>query len=188
MGLTIGFVCVTFFIVFISVFNVITAIFVERTLAAAGKLENHRLTERLQDPELWSSRISILLRKLYEKHGLDLDDDNILQEKLTELAHEPVHEEEFAIFIADEGVVVALKDLEIDAADHNYLFQILDADNTGALTIWEFVDGLSRLRGAPRRSDVIRIDLMVREIQRQVHEMFQGMNYVMTHISPEATV
>lgn len=177
------FVCIVFFIVFIGIFNVITAIFVESTLAAAQNLENTRMTERLNDPELWMSRIETLIRKLFEKHAMSENlEGKALSESLEALANEPVVEEEFQEFIKDKCVVRALDDLEIDKADHKYLFDILDADNTGSISLCEFIEGFRRLRGSPRRSDIITIDLMVREIQAKIHDLCEGQESIMALI------
>jgi len=170
-------VCCVFFIVTVGVFNVISAIFVERTLSAAQQLEHTHMAARLNDPELWRTRLEILIRKLFEHHGMAKAlEGKPLSASVEALAHEPVIEEEFEEFLEDASVLKALLELEIDAADHKYLFDILDADNTGSITLIEFIDGLKRLRGTPRRSDIITIDLMAREIQEQIHQITNGMN------------
>jgi len=178
-------VAVVFFFVFIGVFNVIQAIFVERTLSSANKLEARRMTQRLNDPYRWKSKIMILLRKLYEKHGLTIEAAACgkLSEQLEELIDEPIIQEEFDLFIQDKDVLVALHDLEIDPSDHFQLFDILDADNTGSLSLCEFIDGLQRLRGGPRRSDIITVDLMVREIQEQTHRLVEGLSHIVSLMS-----
>jgi len=170
-------VCIIFFVVSVGIFNVITAIFVESTLAAAKTLENHRQTERLNDSALWNTRIEVLIRHLFQAHGIPLIEGH-LADSLEEFKDEVVIEEEFEFFIKQEEVVNALDDLEIDKADHRYLFDILDADNTGSLTLCEMIDGIRRLRGGPRRSDIITIDLMVREMQDGVHQVKEMMNTI----------
>jgi len=173
-----GFVAVLFFGISVGVFNVIAAIFVESTLAAASTLQSQRKTYRLNDVELWSTRIRILIAKLFEHHGTLLD-PYTLSESLDSISMVPVTEREFAGFIQDEVVIACLDSLEIDAADHKYLFDILDNDNTGAIFVSQLVDGLQRLRGDPRRSDIITVDLMVRAIQEQTSQLVNGMDTVL---------
>jgi len=48
------------------------------------------------------------------------------------------------------------------------LVDILDPDRDGAIHILDLVNGLMRLRGQPRRSDVVCVDLMVRSLQSAV--------------------
>merc|ERR1712187_290106 len=59
----------------------------------------------------------------------------------------------------------ALDDLDIEHQDHRRLAEILDYDHSGTIDVFEFVNGLLRLRGQPRRSDIVSIDLMVRSLQ-----------------------
>jgi Ca2+-binding EF-hand superfamily protein len=180
------FVCLWFFMVSIGVFNVISAIFVERTLAAASALEKKRMTLRLQDKQKWMRNVKILIRELYmerienlEKENPDKDFFDVVEQ----IAHENVDHVQFDRFIRDADVLEALEDLEIDAADHRGLFEILDADNTGSITLVEFLDGLRRLRGFPRRSDTICIDLMVREMQCQIHLLVEGVDNLISGVS-----
>jgi len=182
------FVCVLYFMIAIGVFNVIAAIFVERTMAAAYALTKSRKTGRMNDTILWSTRITCLIRKLIEHHfdkcpGEENQVGQNLSESLPAIAAVPVTEFEFSSFIKDEVVIEALDDLEIDAADHKYLFDILDNDNTGSIFISQLVDGVRRLRGDPRRSDIITIDLMVRAIQEQTNMLCEGMEETLNRLS-----
>merc|ERR1712241_1112084 len=52
------------FIVVIGLFNVISAIFVESTMAAAAKLQVSKLKKRLNDESRWAVNFVILLRAL----------------------------------------------------------------------------------------------------------------------------
>jgi len=174
------FVCILFFIITIGVFNVIAAIFVESTLMAANALTIGRKTERMNDPLLWSSRITILVRKLFEHNGTNLSDR--LSESVDEISSVPVMEENFQSFIKDEAVIRALDDLEIESADHKYLFDILDNDNTGSIFMMQLVDGVRRLRGDPRRSDIIAVDLMVRAIQEQNNMLVEGLGTILDRL------
>merc|ERR1712008_578891 len=74
----------------------------------------------------------------------------------------------------DQSATHALTELDIDPEDHKYLSDILDPDNSGTIGILELVDGLKRLRGEPRRSDTIAIDLMVRSLQEKVDDIWRG--------------
>lgn len=163
-----------FFFVVVGLFNVISAIFVESTIAAAQALQKARKSERENDFQLWSTRVAVLVRLLYEYNGTEVGPT--LSSHLAELATVPVSESTFKEWLKDERVIWALSDLEILAEDHKYLFDILDSDNTGAILISQLVDGLQRLRGDPRRSDIITVDLMLRAIQSQTTLLVAGMD------------
>lgn len=156
--------CVFIFAVTIGLFNVISAIFVERTMSVAMSLQLEKRRERLGDTKLWNTRIATILKRLVaisqgETMGPKMSEriDDLLSldmpcEVIDSAAHDPV-------------IVEALHDLDIDPGDHSYLSDILDPDNSGTVRVSEIVDGLRRLRGDPRRSDVVTIDLMVRSLQ-----------------------
>merc|ERR1712083_631274 len=67
----------------------------------------------------------------------------------------------------------SLIELDIDQADHPKLADILDQDHGGTVTVLEFFIGISRLRGEPRRSDVVNIDLMVRAVQTTAENILE---------------
>jgi Ca2+-binding EF-hand superfamily protein len=175
------FACILLFLITVGLLNVISAMFVESTLAAASSLQRKHKQERLSDAMVWSTRISVLIRKLFEYHGVVLEGS--LSENLSRLAREPVTEDEFNLFIRDSEVGKVLGELEIYEADRMVLFGILDNDNTGSICMYQLVDGLKRLRGEPRRSDVIRVDLMVRSILEHTDQLIEGMDTALYRLS-----
>ena len=87
-------------------------------------------------------------------------------------------EKEFSHFLKDEMVQKAFEDLEIDKADLTFLFDILDSDNTGSILMAQLYDGIRRLRGDPRRSDIITCDLMIRSVQQQMNYVVSSMEAI----------
>merc|ERR1712050_96165 len=81
--------------------------------------------------------------------------------------------ESFLICLQDPDVQRIMDDLDIPP-DRAHLFDVLDADNSGEVMTTEFVNGLLKLRGEPRRSDGVATWLAVRALQSQFHE-FQSM-------------
>jgi len=74
--------------------------------------------------------------------------------------------------VKDPAAEKALADLDIDSNDNQYLSDILDPTNDGRISVLDLMDGLRRLRGHPRRSDIVTVDLMLRSIQQNVDETF----------------
>merc|ERR1712176_1140349 len=68
-----------------------------------------------------------------------------------------------------------LKDLDIADEDQLDLFETLDVDGGGTIDLEEFVVGLSRLRGDPRRSDIVSVNLIVRSIQMALNKIEETM-------------
>merc|ERR1712032_644215 len=64
-----------------------------------------------------------------------------------------------------------LRDLDIADEDQLDLFETLDVDGGGTIDLEEFVVGLSRLRGDPRRSDIVSVNLIVRSIQMALNKI-----------------
>jgi hypothetical protein len=191
--------CIFVFIVGIGLFNVISAIFVESTMTAALQGELNKKTERLQNEKLWATRVTTLILTLMEYSGkgdavdftkFDSDNNGQLDDKeremyrrgLQALIDEEVKPDVFDLWVVDPRVARALLDLDINPDDNAHLFDILDCDNTGDLFVSEVIDGLQRLRGEPRRSDIITIDLMVRSIQDQCKSLIESMEKVTSRL------
>merc|ERR1719189_1129557 len=70
------------FLAVIGLFNVISAIFVESSLASAGNLQTQKKLRRLEDEEIWASNMVVMLKALDlgliddGQEGLDLEDDS----------------------------------------------------------------------------------------------------------------
>jgi len=162
--------CCFLFTITIGLFNVISAIFVESTMAAASSLERSKKRGRLADEHLWNTRITTLIKRL-----MDLSPDHSIPGKMSEsvdeIFHVAVPGSVIDLVVQDSVAIAALDDLDIDPEDHKYLADILDPDNGGFIAVSELVDGLRRLRGDPRRSDIVTVDMMIRSIQIQVGDI-----------------
>jgi len=161
--------CFFVFGVSIGVFNVISAIFIESTLAAAAALEKAQKDERLQDERRWKVSITKLIRNICE-----VAEQSSGGEKLSDIV-ESIYQIDLQKSLLDElvkrpEVKEALDDLDINPDDHCHLSELLDPDNGGTISVVDLVDGLRRLRGEPRRSDVVHVNMMVRSLQLVVTE------------------
>lgn len=159
------------FVVNIGLFNVISATFVESAMQASRSFEQQRQQERLKDELLWASRMMVLVKQLLTYARIELPDD--LSESIDVLGQLEIKASVVDEWSADPETKAALRDLEIDPLDDDGLSDILDPDNTGLIKITDLQEGLQKLRGASRRSDVLRIDLMVRDIQRTINGLSQ---------------
>jgi len=175
------------FIVAIGLFNVISAIFVQSTLDSAAEIAASKRRAKLDNEEHWATNFVAFLKPLllhctWEKltehdiHNLDSGEatleliDAILA---TEIPRSVIDE----VVREDKVAQKALNNLDIDHSDHRYLSDILDPDNGGTVSAREMVDGLKRLRGDPRRSDIITVDLMLRAMQEKVDEIWVFLNH-----------
>jgi len=158
----------------IGLFNVISAIFVENTLLAAKVNDVQQEWKRLAD----ETRTSGLLNELVEILVLALSDPD--QERLSltsgmdkitlEAAENmDMNADLFHRVMARPQVQGIFDMLDIAKSDRIGLFDILDADNSGSLSIGEIINGIVRLRGTPRRSDIIANGLVIRSMQDNFH-------------------
>jgi hypothetical protein len=161
--------CAFGFFFWVGLFNVISAIFVESTMTAALSLTKNKKMERLGNFPLWAENISTLIKLLWTESG---HSDTLLSTQV-----DKIMETKFPRAVLKDAVMSdkgknALSNLDIQEEDHEYLDDILDPDNGGSVTIVDLVDGLQRLRGDPRRSDIVTIDLMIRSLQLSNEERF----------------
>jgi len=172
---TLAFSAFIFFMV-IGLFNVISAIFVESTMAAAADIAWKKNQKKLDDEVRWSTCIMIFLRALLELTPMDAPEFS--WEDTPDMQSKTLQERNFSRKDVDaalkkEEVQRALSRLDIDPQDYRYLSDILDPSNRGEISTLELVDGLKRMRGKPHRGDIVAVDLMVRSIQEKVTDMMR---------------
>jgi len=161
--------CIMTFTITVGLFNVISANFVDSTLAASRRYANNMKQERLSNEVLWATRLTSLVRRLCE-----LKNGSAPEEMSSAIASLSVMSFEKSVldnWVRDPEVKRALKDLDIDPQDFNDLSDILDPDQSGTIEMVELQEGLRRLRGFTRRSDILRVDLMVRSLARNLNDV-----------------
>eukprot|EP00928_Gymnodinium_smaydae_P018327 TRINITY_DN16982_c0_g1_i2.p1 TRINITY_DN16982_c0_g1~~TRINITY_DN16982_c0_g1_i2.p1 ORF type:complete len:602 (-),score=119.15 TRINITY_DN16982_c0_g1_i2:7-1812(-) len=155
------------FTISIGIFNVISAIFVESTMHAAAAIQLNKKKARLMDQGLWASRLTVLIRQL-----LGMCNENTAMKHMADSVEEILDIDIPASIIdelaQDEVALKCLLDLDVVSEDVEHLSTILDPDNGGTIAVIELVEGIKKLRGDPRRSDIITVDLMIRSIQRDL--------------------
>lgn len=171
------FYCLFVFGVTIGIFNVISAIFVESTMAAASELQTSKKKARLQDEQLWNSKITHLCRSIVAA-SQQIHVEGKLSDNIVALVDLEVPREVIDEIVQLPHVKDALSDLDINPEDHGHLSDLLDPDNGGTIGIIDFIDGIGRLRGDPRRSDIVSVDLMIRSVQQVLGDVAAKLNDV----------
>merc|ERR1712228_173713 len=69
-----------------------------------------------------------------------------------------------------------LRELDISDEDMPDLFDTFDVDTNGNLSILELLKGIRFLRGDPRRSDVVGVNLVVQDLHAMVKKMEKEMS------------
>lgn len=161
------------FVVTLGLFNVISAMFVERTMEAASALQRQKKRERLLDEHLLYTRVAAIMRRILELSPEHTPPER-MSEHLDELLSAEVPCAIIEAMVRDPIAKAALDDLDILPSDRARLADIFDPDNGGTVTLIDIATGLRRLRGDPRRSDIICVDLMIRSIQENVEQILES--------------
>jgi len=179
-----GYISSTTVIVF-GVFNLIFAIYIESTLAAAKsqrKMDPHesvrvaRLTRELlkkfamaqsllsqHDPEsqaAYCDTKEFRLKMRRGSHGMEINSAGELG----------ISRDLFKLVLKDPEVQILLDSLDI-SSDRTHLFDILDADGSGEIEASELISGLLRVRGEAKKSDVVANLLAVRAAQNMIRKL-----------------
>jgi len=159
--------CLVYVCMMFGLYNVIIAIYVESTVSAAKANESLRRLRSEESKSRLGSKMYEFIHFLYTEFSLGSEEF-----EWTTALQASMSREKFVEVIEDENVTHMLQDLGISKEDHRQLFDICDADGTESLSITEIVTGIRRLRGEPRRSDIIAIMLRVQEMQFELRELF----------------
>lgn len=174
------FYCLFIFSLTIGLFNVISAIFVESTMASAQTMALAKKTARLRDERLLATRVTRIIRCILKYGSVHEVAWDRLSEGVDELVHCEVERATVDHAMGDPEAEQALDELDINPQDRARLSDIFDPDNGGTVSLSDIASGIRRLRGDPRRSDIVCVDLMIRSLQAQVKELNSAL------IPPEA--
>lgn len=142
------FIVYVFFCVF-SVLNIVTGVFVDGAIQRSNQERDLRLEKEREQKEMYVS----MLRDLLE--DIDAEGKGAI-----------TREELFEAF-KDERVRHYFSVLDIDIADSNYLFDMLDLDGSGEVDMDEFVSGCLRLKGNAKSIDVHTLMYEIKSIIRK---------------------
>ncbi|OLP90066.1 hypothetical protein AK812_SmicGene28418 [Symbiodinium microadriaticum] len=90
--------------------------------------------------------------------------------------HINITREVFQAWLKDQEFVRVLEEADVDVSNKFELFNILDVDMGGELSVEELLNGLMGLRGDVSKGDVVSILLRVRDILQRVERMEQKMS------------
>lgn len=116
--------------------NIIVGVIVENTLQAAN--DEQLAQARLREQQILGELLE--MRTVFEEADEDSNGD--------------VDVEEFRNICQRSEVVEKLERFDIPCHDPDQLFEMLDQDGGGTISIFEFCEGISRLRAPPTASDL----------------------------------
>jgi len=156
-------------------FNVIVAIYVENTVAAAKYNAVYMKRGRLEDQRLLAEKSATLVRLVWEilkERGSHCEDGLLglsgkpTASEISDLASKmQITPEDFDELRKHPRFQEVLTDLDVSDEDQVDLFETLDFDGSGSIDLQELILGISKLRGDARRADVVAVSLMMRSMQ-----------------------
>lgn len=63
-----------------------------------------------------------------------------------------------------------LCDLDVSDEDQYWLFDTIDADCSGTIDLGELLNGIAKLRGEARRSDIVALTLRLSSVQQDLKQ------------------
>jgi len=171
--------CFTTVFMTFGIFNVIVAIYVENTVAAAKFNDIRQKQHRLTDQKMFTMRVMSLMELAWRHHENNLAKTSIALLSPEEAALVQITPELFEKLHKMREFQDIMKELDVTEEAQLDLFETLDVDAGGTLDLEELVQGIAKLRGDARRSDVVSVSLMVRalleglaDFQETVEEQF----------------
>ncbi|CAJ1441097.1 unnamed protein product [Effrenium voratum] len=146
-GLLLFYIMFTIF----SVLNVITGVFVDSAIQTTNSQRDIQIEREL---ELKDSFLRSL-KDFFE--ALDTDGNG------------SIHLEEIRIMLQDPTLAAYFAVLGFDEVNAHQIFHLLDDDESGEVSIQEFLDGCAKLKGAARSIDVHAIMHQCRALHRELN-------------------
>eukprot|EP00439_Symbiodinium_sp_Y106_P063764 s2236_g9.t3 len=163
-------------IVSVGVFNLIMAIFIDNVTGSQQARRNRELAETADRVRVTiKEHVARFLGKDMQKRMTFIHGDlNIRRDILDEQLNQQevvIRRESFQRWLQDPEFTEALEEAYIDVSNKGHLFDIMDADMGGNLSLDELVDGLMALRGTVNKGDIINMSLKIRLLTRHVERL-----------------
>jgi len=159
-----------FMLVSVGVFNLIMAVFLDNVVREQTLRKQKELSETASNAEVNLKRVvaEILCEEeeldLFpeEFDRLDLPHQSKVLGKMLAKIDVTVTRDRFETWLDREAFTQVLEAISVDTSIRTQLFDILDADSGGLLSIDELLSGLMSLRGDVTKGDIIAMSLKVR--------------------------
>eukprot|EP00971_Amphidinium_carterae_P129266 2560376-Amphidinium_carterae.1 len=144
------------FVVF-GIMNVLTAIFVESGSQIASIDQDLAIQEQLRRDKATINTIKSVF------HDADKDASGLMT--LTELEE----------LLLDPKYIYAMRLIGLDVSEARGLFQLLDVNQTNAVSIEEFIAGMMRLKGAAKSVDLALLVHENKDMHASLQQSLEGM-------------
>ncbi|CAE7774169.1 Cacna1c [Symbiodinium sp. KB8] len=160
----VGYIFVTM-LVTVGVFNLIMAVFIENVMSSQFARKQTEIADTALGME--TKIKDRIIRKLGLKRSSfrlspDLKTRSEGLDEVLQVGGRNISRDEFDMWLRDPDFVRVLDEASIDVSAQVGLFDVLDADAGGELSVRELVTGLMSLRGPVTKGDVIGMSLKIR--------------------------
>lgn len=178
---------VAFMFICFGVLNMIMAVVVENTIRTAAQHDAERLFGERAENLQKARKLHALMIRFCNMGGDDALTgtrrglwgilDKLRQSDAEYAKMHPTHlqmqmgHEHFEKMMKDPDMSNLLEDLNISYMSRSQLFEILDIDGNGLLSIPEVVDGIMKLRGPPDKGDMVAMFLCIKDLQAQLSKL-----------------
>lgn len=147
--------CVYVALAVLCVLNIVTGLFVENASKMITRDEDHMLLEELEHRKHWLEDCKRLF------HSADNNNDC------------KIDLEEFTSMVKNVKMQAKLRHLgiELNEANHENVFRLLDVDGDGNVDLEEFVASLQQLEGGARAIDLVYLMRDMRAVRRQLQAL-----------------
>mmetsp|Transcript_48297 Transcript_48297/g.108501 ORF Transcript_48297/g.108501 Transcript_48297/m.108501 type:complete len:397 (+) Transcript_48297:3-1193(+) len=146
-----------------AVLNVVNAVFVQQTMKTASSDEELAFKQKERDTNLYTRKV----KKLFQT--MDSSGDGT------------INREEFAKLVNSPMLKFWMSQLELEYHDLMSLFEFLD-NGDGEITLMEFIEGASRLRGGAKALDIWRIETKLEVLMGELMGALNGGNKDVQHV------
>jgi hypothetical protein len=166
----------SFMFITVGVFNLIMAIFIENVVSSS---ESRRLEELGKDSPIVVEKIKVVLEDLIMNDPESAE----LMESISNKGYEVnlnslkdkyvITRMKFSQWLHKDLFMKLFDEAGIESATKSELFDVLDVDMGGELTIDELTTGLMRLRGPITKTDIVAVRLKVRYLTGMIEDCWR---------------
>eukprot|EP00435_Cladocopium_sp_Y103_P025238 s3153_g6.t1 len=135
-----------------AVLNVVSAVFVQQTMKVAQQDQEYMMNLKQKQAEAYAQKLKRFFMTL------DASGDGL------------VSWEEFSVLLHDPQLQIWMSTLDLETHDLVQLFQMID-DGDGEISVEEFIDGATRLRGMARSLDVAQVLTGIKKVELKIEDL-----------------
>lgn len=135
-----------------AVLNVVSAVFVQQTMKVAQADQEYVLNQKQKQVEAYAGKLKRFFMTL------DASGDGL------------VSWDEFSVLLSDPQLQLWMSTLDLETQDLVSLFQMID-DGDGEISVEEFIDGATRLRGMARSLDVAQVMTSIKKLELKLEDL-----------------